>query len=76
MAIAARKKGIEIAGTTASVKKTMRSNPRMIDCIDIAINFNINFDEKTRTILDFRHDGQTDGDQNRFLELPQATPGS
>ena len=25
----------EIAGTTASVKKTMRSNPRMIDCIDI-----------------------------------------
>ena len=52
MAIAARKKGIEIAGTTASVKKTMRSNPRMIDCIDISINFNINFDEKTRIILE------------------------
>ena len=39
MAIAARKKGIEIKGTTASVKKTMRSNPRMIDQIDVVIHF-------------------------------------
>lgn len=52
MAIAARKKGIEIKGTTASVKKTMRSNPRMIDQIDVVINFNTGFDEKTKTILE------------------------
>ena len=44
MAIAARKKGIEIKGTTASVKKTMRSNPRMIDQIDVVIHFDNDFD--------------------------------
>ena len=52
MAIAARKKGIELKGTTASVKKTMRSNPRMIDQIDVVIHFNSDFDEKTKIILE------------------------
>ena len=52
MAIAARKKGIELKGTTASVKKTMRSNPRMIDKIDVVIHFNSDFDEKTKIILE------------------------
>ena len=52
MAIAARKKGIEIKGTTASVKKTMRSNPRMIDQIDVVIHFGNDFDEKTKTVLE------------------------
>ena len=52
MAIAARKKGIELKGTTASVKKTMRSNPRMIDQIDVVIHFDSDFDEKTKIILE------------------------
>ena len=52
MAIAARKKGIELKGTTASVKKTMRLNPRMIDQIDVVIHFNSDFDEKTKIILE------------------------
>ena len=52
MAITARKKGIELKGTTASVKKTMRSNPRMIDCIDISIRFKTNFDNKTKIIME------------------------
>ena len=52
MAIAAKKKGIELKGTTSSVKKTMRSNPRMIDQIDVVIQFNSDFDEKTKKILE------------------------
>ena len=55
MAIAARKKGIEIKGTTASVKKTMRSNPRMIDQIDVVIHFGNDFDEKLKLFWNVRH---------------------
>ena len=50
MAIAAKKKGIELKGTTSSVKKTMRSNPRMIDQIDVVIHFNSDFDDFGRLI--------------------------
>ena len=50
MAIAARKRYRN--RYNCKCKENDASNPRMIDCIDIAINFNTNFDEKTRIILE------------------------
>ena len=52
MAIAIVKQGVEIKGTTASVKKTMSVKPRMISQIDIEFTFPENYDEKIKTILE------------------------
>jgi uncharacterized OsmC-like protein len=52
MGIAMQKYNIDLQGTTASVKKTMRIEPRMISEIDITIRFVTAFDEKIRTILE------------------------
>ena len=52
MGIAIQKYNIDLQGTTASVKKTMRTEPRMISEIDITIRFVTAFDEKIRTILE------------------------
>ena len=52
MAIALEKKGIRIKGTTAIVKKTMGNNPRRISKIDIALTFPMDYDEKTKVILE------------------------
>ena len=52
MGIAMQKYNIDLLGTTASVKKTMGVEPRMISQIDITIKFTTSFDEKIRTILE------------------------
>jgi len=52
MGIAMQKYNIELLGTTASVKKTMGVEPRMISQIDITIKFTTSFDEKIKTILE------------------------
>tara|TARA_X000001036_G_C20528267_1_gene745140 strand:+ start:265 stop:669 length:405 start_codon:yes stop_codon:yes gene_type:complete len=52
MGIAMQKYNIDLQGTTASVKKTMGVEPRMISQIDIAIKFTTSFDEKIKTILE------------------------
>lgn len=52
MAIAVEKNGVNIDGTKASVKKTMRSEPRMIAQIDITITFPASYDDKTQKILE------------------------
>ena len=52
MGIAMQKYNIDLQGTTASVKKTMGVEPRMISQIDITIKFTISFDEKIKTILE------------------------
>ena len=52
MAIAVEKKGIEILGATAIVKKTMTNNPRRIAKIDIDLTFPRQYDKKTKTILE------------------------
>ena len=52
MGIAMQKYNIDLQGTTASVKKTMGTEPRMISQIDITIKFNTSFDEKVKTILE------------------------
>mgnify|MGYP005730632817 CR=1 FL=1 len=46
------KYNIDLQGTTASVKKTMGTEPRMISQIDITIKFNTSFEEKVKTILE------------------------
>ena len=51
MAISVEKNGIDIKGTTASVK-TMINNPRRIAKIDININFTKQYDSKIKTILE------------------------
>ena len=43
MGISMQKYQIDIKGTVADVKKTMKINPRMINEIDIIINFPINY---------------------------------
>ena len=52
MGIAVQKYNIDLQGTTASVKKTMGTEPRMISQIDIIIKFNTSFDKKIKTILE------------------------
>ena len=52
MAIAVEKKGIEILGATAIVKKTMTNNPRRIAKIEIDLTFPRQYDLKTKTILE------------------------
>ena len=52
MAIAVEKNGIKIKGTYAIVKKTMSNNPRRISKIDIELIFPMDYDEKTKVILE------------------------
>ena len=52
MAIAVEKNGINIKGTNAIVKKTMGINPRRISKIDIELIFPMDYDEKTKVILE------------------------
>ena len=52
MAIAVEKNGINIKGTTAIVKKTMGNNPRRISKIDIELTFPMDYDDKTKVILE------------------------
>lgn len=52
MGIAMQKYNIDLKGTTASVKKTMGTEPRMISQIDIIINFPTSYDDKIKIILE------------------------
>jgi len=52
MAISMQKHKIQLNGTKATVKKMMKSNPRMISQIDIEIIFPKKYDIKLRTILE------------------------
>ena len=52
MAIAVEKNGTNIKGTNAMVKKTMGNNPRRIAKIDIKLTFPMDYDEKTKVILE------------------------
>ena len=52
MAIAVEKNGININGTNAVVKKTMGNNPRRISKIDIEFTFPMDYDSKTKNILE------------------------
>ena len=52
MAIAVEKNNVDIQGTFAKVKKTMGSNPRRIEKIQIDIIFPRDYDSKTKTILE------------------------
>ena len=52
MGISMQKHQIDIKGTTAEVKKTMKSNPRMIGKIHITIYFPKNYSEKIKKLLE------------------------
>ena len=52
MAIAVEKNGINIKGTYAMVKKTMANHPRRISKIDIDLTFPMDYDDKTKVILE------------------------
>ena len=52
MGIAMQKYHIDLKGTTASVKKTMGQEPRMISEIEIIINFPTSYDSKIKIILE------------------------
>ena len=52
MAISVKKHGIELEGTSASVKKTMGSAPRMISQIDLTITFPESYTDKIKMILE------------------------
>ena len=52
MAITAEKKGINMKNTNATVKKTMGTNPRRINKIEIDITFPRKYYVKTKTILE------------------------
>ena len=52
MAIAVEKNGINIKGTYAMVKKTMANHPRRISKIDIELTFPMDYDDKTKVILE------------------------
>ena len=52
MGIAIQKYDIDLKGTTASVKKTMGQEPRMISEIEIIINFPTSYDSKIKIILE------------------------
>ncbi len=52
MGIAMKKYDIDIKGTTASTKKTMGTEPRMISKIDITIKFPEDYSDKVKKILE------------------------
>ena len=52
MEIAVQKHGVSIKGTKAKVKKTMKSNPRMIAQIDVLLEFPQDYETKIKTILE------------------------
>ena len=52
MAISVKKHGIELEGTSASVKKTMGFAPRMISQIDLTITFPESYTDKIKMILE------------------------
>ena len=52
MGIAMQKHKVDLKGTTASVKKTMGSEPRMISQIDIIITFPEIYTDKIKIILE------------------------
>ena len=52
MAIAMQKHKVDLKGTIASVKKTMKSKPRMISQIDITIIFPEIYTDKIKIILE------------------------
>ena len=52
MAIAAEKNGLDISGTSASVKKVMSASPRMISDVIIEIKMNKRISEKDRKRLE------------------------
>ena len=52
MGIAMQKYNIDLKGTTASVKKTLGTEPRMISQIDIIVNFPTSYDDKIKIILE------------------------
>ena len=52
MAISVKKHGIELDGTSASVKKTMGSAPRMISQIDNTITLPESYTDKIKMILE------------------------
>ena len=52
MGITMQKYNIDLKGTTASVKKTMGTEPRMISQIDIIVNFPTSYDDKIKIILE------------------------
>lgn len=52
MGIKARSMEVDMTGTTASVTKTMASNPRRISKIEVVIDLPFEADKKTKTILE------------------------
>ena len=52
MGIALKKYNIDIKNTTATVKKTMSAEPRMISKIDTIIKFPSNYPDKIKKILE------------------------
>ena len=52
MGIKARDMALDMAGTTAEVKKTMTSNPRRISKIEVILNLPFIADDKTKAILE------------------------
>ncbi|MBT5733790.1 OsmC family peroxiredoxin, partial [bacterium] len=52
MAIVAEKNGLDISGTSASVKKVMSASPRMISDVIIEIKMNKRISEKDRKRLE------------------------
>ncbi|MGS2762299.1 OsmC family protein [Sinomicrobium sp. M5D2P9] len=52
MGIKARELGVDLAGTTAEVTKTMAAAPRRISEIKVVFRFAVNPDDKTKKILE------------------------
>lgn len=52
MAIVAERNGLDVSGTSASVKKVMSTNPRMISDVIIEIKMNKRISEKDRNRLE------------------------
>lgn len=52
MGIKADSMDIDLSGTHADVIKHMQENPRRISKVEVELNFNQDFDEKTRKILE------------------------
>ena len=52
MGIKARNMNVDMTGTTATVTKTMASDPRRISKVDVNVDLPFEADEKTRKILE------------------------
>ena len=52
MGISMQKHQIDINGTSAKVRKTMKTNPRMVDKIDVDIYFPENYSDRIKKILE------------------------